>query len=276
MLQAQANVILKSGWFLVTIYSEQLLNLKLKMNCKNCGELVQGRYCSHCGQNAKVGKISVSNLLHEFSSSIFQVDRGFFYTLKALFERPGASIKEYLNGKRKKHFKPIAYVLTLSTFYFLISQMTGQNTWMEDLISGFSSGASNTGNEADIPPVLNWFSKNFAYTTLLLLPVFSLASYISFSGLGRNYLEHIVINSYVTGQQAIFYSLFGILKTFINIEIFELLPVLTAFSYTIWVFWRFFKEGNRIINILRSILTYILYLIFSIGILIVFMGISEI
>lgn len=246
------------------------------MNCKNCGETVQGQYCSHCGQNSNVDKITLPSLLHELSESVFQINRGFLYTVKELLKRPGNSIEEYLSGRRKRYYKPIAYVLTLSTLYFLVTQITGQNTWMDDLISGFSRGAYDAGKETEVPSVLIWFAKNFAFTTLLLLPVFSLASYLSFSGLGRNYLEHFVINSYVTGQQAIFYAVFALINTFADSYMLELIPVLVAFSYAIWVFWQFFKEGKRMVNILRSILTYILYLAFSLIMLIFVLGISEI
>ena len=78
------------------------------MNCKNCGNIVEGEYCNHCGQRSNVGRITLSSLLNELTESIFQIDRGFFYTLTQLFARPGKSIREYLNGKRRKHFKPIA------------------------------------------------------------------------------------------------------------------------------------------------------------------------
>lgn len=246
------------------------------MNCKNCGETVQDQYCGHCGQNSNVDQITLSSLLHELSESVFQINRGFLYTVKELLKRPGNSIDEYLNGRRKRYYKPIAYVLTLSTLYFLVTQITGQNTWMDDLVSGFSKGAYEAGNGTEIPPVLNWFAKNFAFTTLLLLPVFSLASFLSFRGWGRNYLEHFVINSYITGQQAIFYALVALINTFVSSEMMESFPFLIAFSYAGWVFWQFFKEGNRVVNLLRSILTYVLYLIFSLVLLLVVMGISEI
>ena len=246
------------------------------MNCKNCGEKVQGKYCSHCGQSSHIDKLTLSNLLNELAESVFQINRGFFYTLKELFSRPGDRIKEYLGGRRKKYFKPISYVLLLSTIYFLITQITGQNTWMDDLISGFSIGAQESGKGTEVPPALIWFSKNFAYTTLLLLPVFSLASYLSFRDLGRNYLEHFVVNSYITGQQAVFYSLFAIMKVFTDSRTIEMLSVLIAFLFTLWVFWQFFEAGNRILNILRSVLTYILYLIFRLWVLFMIMGISEI
>jgi hypothetical protein len=193
-----------------------------------------------------------------------------------LSKRPGNSIKEYLDGRRKIYFKPVAYVLALSTIYFLISQLTDQNTWLSDFLSGWASGTSDTGKETEIPFILTWISNNFAYATLLLLPVFSFASYLSFLGLGRNYFEHFIINSYATGQQAIIYSLFILMRTFIDSEFVEIFPAFIAFSYAVWVFWQVFNEGNRILNILRSILSYILYFIFSTGLLLLAMGISEI
>lgn len=243
------------------------------MNCKNCGHIVEGEYCNHCGQKTNVGRITFSSLLNELTESIFQIDRGFFYTLMQLFESPGKSIKEYLNGKRRRHFKPIAYLITFSTIFFIISKMIGQNTWMDDLITGFAKGGSN---KEEIPEVLNWIAKNYAYATLMLIPVFSFASFISFWGTGKNYIEHLVINSYVTGQQAILYSIFTILKKFIGGEIFDLLPVVIAVSYAIIVFWQIFEKGNRMKILLRSLLTYVLYLILSFGILIVIFGITEI
>ncbi len=253
-----------------------MFNIDKKMNCKNCGKIVEEKFCSYCGQNSKVGKINLSNFLNEISESIFQINRGLFYTLKELFVRPGHSVKEFLNGKRKNHFKPVAYVLTFSTLYFLISRLVGENTWMTDLILGLSKGANDSENGIEIPSFLTWLSENFAYATLLLLPIFSFASYLGFLGFGRNYLEHIVLNSYATGQQAIFYSIFILLKIFIDSKYLEMIPFLISISYAFWVFWQFFIKGNRIINILRSILTYVLYLIFSFGLLFILFAIQKI
>ncbi|MEZ5044572.1 MAG: DUF3667 domain-containing protein [Saprospiraceae bacterium] len=245
------------------------------MNCKNCGYRIDGKFCSHCGQNAKVDRINFSNFLNEVTESVFQINKGFFYTLRELFVRPGSSLKEFLNGQRKNHFKPIAYVLTLSTLYFLIAQITNQNTWMDDLISGWINGATGHPQVVQAPIILIWFSKNYAYLSLLLLPIFSLASYLSFIKSDTNYLEHIVINSYITGQQAVFYSMFAIVKMVIESDVIEVFSLFVAISYTYWVFWQFFSKGNRMINILCTIMTYILYLLFSIGLLFALMGINE-
>lgn len=243
------------------------------MNCKNCGHSIDGKYCSHCGQSSKVDRINLPNFLNEITEGVFQINKGFFYTIRELFLRPGDSLKEFLSGKRKRHFKPIAYVLTLSTLYFLIAQITDQNTWMDDLISGWINGATGHPQVAQAPTILIWLSNNYAYLSLLLLPIFSLASYLSFLKSGTNYLEHIVINSYVTGHQAIFYSLFAIVRTVTESDVIEVISLLVAVSYACWVFWQFFSEGNRTINILCSIMTYILYLLFSIGLLFALMAV---
>lgn len=245
------------------------------MNCKNCGHIVDGKFCSNCGQNSKVGRINLPAILNEFSESIFHINKGFFYTLRELCTRPGKSIREFLHGKRKNHFKPIAYVLTLSTLYFLITQVTNQNTWAEDIMTGWMNGATEQNAGAGIPKIATWFAKNYAYTALMLLPLFSLASYLSFFKFGKNYFEHFVINSYITGQQAILYALFAIVETVAKSDAVEAFSLLGVIPYTFWVFWQFFSEGNRTMNILRSIMTYILYLIFSLGLLLVLMGLKE-
>jgi hypothetical protein len=245
------------------------------MNCKNCGEVVSSNFCGNCGQSASVSKITLPKLLNQLSESIFLFNNGLLYTLKELFVRPGISIQDFLNGKRKRHFKPIAYVLFFSTVYFLASKITGQNTLIDDMITGFSNGANASDGKLQLPTYVSWLANNYAYTTLLLIPIFSFASYISFSRFDPNYLEHIVLNCYITGQQAILYSLFSLIIIVIDHPVAESIPLLIAVTYNFWVFAQFFKEGNRKVNILRSILTYVLFLIFGFISFLLLMGVHE-
>ena len=234
------------------------------MNCKNCGHFVEGNYCSNCGQSANVGRFNLSDFLNDFSESIFQINRGLLFTVKELFVRPGLSIREFLDGKRQSHFKPMGYVLTFSALYFLISRIVGGNTWANDLLFGFANAASDSEGDMKMVSLLTFLADNFSYATLLALPIFSLASYISFRKFDTNYLEHVILNSYIAGQQAILYSVFLLLTGYANSDFLESISVLTSVLYTFWVFWQFFSTGNRIVNILRSALTYALYLAFGV------------
>lgn len=233
------------------------------MHCKNCGNIFEGKFCNQCGQNSRVDKLTLRSFLEELSDSIFQVNHGLFFTIKVLFTRPGHSIREFLNGQRKEYFKPIAFALTLSTIYFLVSQLSDSPTLLDDFLSGYSDGGEERDFTTEKSPIISWLSNNYAYTTLLLIPIFSLASYISFLGLKKNYLEHIVINSFITGQQAIFYSFFMIIGVLTEKEDFTVLAaVLISTLFNFWAFIQFYQTEKKVLVILRVMLTYILFYFF--------------
>jgi len=149
----------------------------------------------------------------------------------------------------------------------LISDLYGKHTWMGDFLMGFKSYAKASEQQTAIYTSIAWLANNFAYTNLLLLPLFSLASYLAFWSQGRNYFEHIVINSFLTGHQAFIYIGFTLLRTVIDADILELLSICIAVSYNFWAYWQLFERGDRRLNVLRSVLTYLLYLLFCGGLL---------
>jgi hypothetical protein len=230
------------------------------ITCKNCGTQFAGNYCPNCAQSAGVSRIKFRSFFSEFMHSIFQLDRGFFYTLQQLVIRPAQVILEFLEGKRRSYFKPITYVFLLSTIYFLTSRLINHNIWINDFIEGFL--LYDDGSKEDLPLLVDWFVNNFSYANLLLLPVFSLASFISFTGHHRNFAEHVVVNAFITGQQVIFYLVFSLLSLTSESDFFEFMPVILSITYAFWVYWRVFSEGKRIWNLLRTVSTYLLYLIF--------------
>ena len=227
------------------------------MNCKNCEQIADGKFCANCGQKTSVERINFANFLKELSSSVFQINKGLFYTLKELFVRPGDSIRDYLSGKRKYHFKPIAYAFTLSTIYFLLSKSLEGQTYLDDALGGFLN------YDSEIPSnqlaTIKWLSKHFAYIMLTCLPFYAFATFIAFWGSGFNYLEHIILNAYIIGQQAIFYAISSILLPITNNHDFLVFIIpLISVGYAIAVFWQFFSKQSRLGIIFRSILTYLL------------------
>lgn len=94
------------------------------MECKNCGKEFSGNFCPHCGQSATIEKINLPNFIEEFSSTVFQVNRGLPFTIKELFVRPGHAIRDFIEGKRKKYFKPILLTLSYCQLYIIYCQNT--------------------------------------------------------------------------------------------------------------------------------------------------------
>ncbi len=236
------------------------------MNCKNCGNAIVDKYCSSCGQSAKVDKLNLQSFLSELADNVFQINKGLFFTIKELTLRPGHTIRFFLEGKRKNHFKPIAYVFLLSTIYILISNFFESTTLIEDFFAGASEKVKEEGSIKNFP-IVEWLSKNYTYTTLILLPFFSLASFISFLGLKRNYLEHIVLNSYITGHQAILYSFSVLVEHYFEHNGINVLTAfLTSVLFNFWTFIQFYNNEKKLLVIVRLLLTYLIFMIiFSIA-----------
>lgn len=233
------------------------------MLCKNCGKNYEGNFCSHCGQKAGTTRIDARYVRNEIPNSIFQLDRGFLFTVKELFIRPGHSIRAFLQGKRKPHYKPFAYLIITFTLYSLAAYLMERGTYIDDLLFGFKGRMADNGQRTDLP-ILDWISKNQIYVTLLVLPFFSLASYLSFLRSGYNYFEHLVLNLYLTGQQMIIYLILGLI--FFKDNAFIGVPILVGFLYSFWVYYQFFDRKRPFARIGLMALT---YLLFAVGILLI-------
>ena len=246
---------------------EPISTEKPAANCLNCGAATAGNFCSRCGQSTSVSRITFRSIADDFSDSLWKINKGLPFTIAALFKRPGQTIRNFIEGKRKPYFKPIAYAITLCTFYFLVAKLLDKPTWIDDLLAGFMAGADD--DKVQAPPILIWFSKNYAYGILLLLPVYALGTFIAFKRAKLNYLEHVVLNAYVIGQQALFYSLLPAFSWWHNNDAFTWVTHGLSVLYAFWVHWQFFNKSNRWVNVLATLFAYFLFMFFSIGLLLI-------
>ena len=92
-------------------------------NCLNCGEVLTGQHCSHCGQRAKVQVISLWGLIKDFLGDFFDWDSRVWRTLRPLAFRPGLLTQEYLRGRRAHYTPPFRMYLILSVVFFLIASI---------------------------------------------------------------------------------------------------------------------------------------------------------
>lgn len=233
------------------------------MICKNCQHNFEGKFCNNCGQSASVQKINFTHLLYEIPHGIFQINRGIFFTIKELFIRPGITVREYLEGKRKQHFKPLAFVFLMCTIYAFLAYFTDHSTFIRDAVTGFMEGGKSSDKNKSYT-ILIWLADHFAYATLLLLPFFSLASYIFFFKSKYNYVEHLVLNMFLTGQQVLIYVLFSCLHFFFHgIDDFvQGISFFASILLTFRMFFQFFATKNAFLKITLTLLTYVFYLIF--------------
>ena len=98
-------------------------------DCLNCGTIVQGRYCQHCGQENVVPKETFWHMVTHFLYDITHFDSSFFLTLKDLVFKPGFLSKEYMLGRRKRYLHPIKmYVFTSAVFFLFFFSIFSPET----------------------------------------------------------------------------------------------------------------------------------------------------
>ena len=229
--------------------------------CKNCTHHFEGNFCNFCGQPSHTHEINLHYIVHEIQHGIFHVDKGFFFNIKQLFTRPGNAVREYIEGKRISYFKPFAFLLIISTIYAFLSHALNDNPVLENWLMGLKDGSRSKSFVA-----LEWLITHYAYTSLLIIPITALASYLAFIKSGYNYFQHLILNVFVSGQTTVFYIVYSFITYLINKNndsyALDIIEISIGVSLTFWTYFQFFNNIKTIPKILLTTLSYILSTLF--------------
>lgn len=231
--------------------------------CKNCGHSFDGNYCNLCGQSSHTHKLNFHFVWHDIQHGIFHVDKGILFSIYQLFTRPGHTIREFIEGKRVKHFKPLSMVVILATIYGILSHYFHIETAGPVTLN---TGADPSTEELSFyNNVTNWVGAHYALTTLLTLPFFAFGSFIAFRKQGYNFIEHLVLNAFLSAQRLTFHiAVFPLLYAFSGTpasstlnNVLRLIDLLL----TLWVCSQFFTRLSKTKAILLTLLAYLMYMI---------------
>ena len=228
----------------------------MQITCKNCNKTYTGHFCTNCGQPAATHKLNFHFIWHDIQHAFFHFDKGVLFTAKELFTRPGNSIREFIEGKRVKHFKPISLVIILATLYGVLRHLFHFSVLDKKAVSEIQGVEYESLNE--------WISHHYYWIILLSIPMFSLASYVVFRKQGYNFIEHIVLNAYMASQRLIFrIVIFPLTKYFTeseNNKLFVDILMLMDIVLIFWTYITFFNNLSKIKAFLYSIYSYVLFL----------------
>lgn len=191
-------------------------------NCVNCQTPLQGSICHQCGQKQLAGRWETKDLLRQFIEHFSNIEKGFLFTAKSLFLRPGILIKDYWKGKTVNSYNPFRYMLIWTTVNLLINFWLG----IDDLIQAdlqpqivedeFGTKAVTAADQK--------FDTWLNALVLLMLPIFTWLTSKLFKKSEKNYAEHLILNSFLLGQ----HSLISSFTQFV----FYLIPSLFPFYFT--------------------------------------------
>jgi hypothetical protein len=156
--------------------------------CLNCGTFITDNFCSKCGQKKEAGRLTWHLLVKEILD-FFSIERGFVYTSYRLLIRPHKVIEEYLEGKRKRNFKPIPLYLIWVGIHLLTYQSITDFMHYENLRT---TGYLLQGGETQA-----FIVKNSQLFGLLQLPVLSFFVWLVVSRPKLNFIETLVAIIYV-------------------------------------------------------------------------------
>ncbi|MCT3948124.1 DUF3667 domain-containing protein [Elizabethkingia anophelis] len=222
-------------------------------NCLNCNEELVGKYCNNCSQPASTHRFSLSHVFkHDFVHGIFHFDKGFFFTIKELFTRPGHSIREYVQGKRVKHFNYFATVLLLLTIIYFVKK------WAK-----IESSDLFDTNVKGLLKVQKDYSK---ITVFLNIPIIAFISFLLFQRSKQNYTENLVLNMYLLCGLTVISLILPICMIFTDnkefLFIVNYFVTALVFLYIIIFYYQYFSVFNykKYDLIIRIILISILYI----------------
>lgn len=218
-------------------------------DCPNCHQLISDNFCSHCGQK-KYKRIDRKYVLDEVQYMVLHTNKGFLYSLKSTIRNPGKTAKEFIEGNRVNHYKPLLLAFVLSgVSSFLSYKMIGMNDIFREY---YSRQHLNSPMMNDLMAVVASYNSAIM---LLLVPFFAVFTKLAFRKWGHNYYEHIIMNCYILS----FYTVISILLFYPIIYLFRhdstiFMRISSASMFSIFFILVWFYKGFYTEKTLKSII----------------------
>lgn len=237
------------------------------MNCKNCEVALDGKFCANCGQKANVSRLTFVHVMHEFFHAFTHADKGVLLLAKKMIRYPGTVAREYVEGKRKRYFNPLSFIVITSAINAYICLKTGYYAAMSH-----DSGPSSGGRKMPetMKEVFEFSDHNGKLLSLIVaVPLLAFFSWVFFRMLRLKaakytFPETFVLNSFIVGESniiriLIFIPFFLLFPAYVNLNLwtFEFLLLI----YLIVAYKQFFGQ-HILLTIVKSVLTMVLFIIF--------------
>jgi hypothetical protein len=111
--------------------------------CRNCGTVLQGPFCHHCGQPDRNFMRFFPVLMREFLEEFMDLDSRFMRTMKPLMFKPGRLTRDYLEGRRFRYTPPLRLYLFASIAFFLLAATLSANAVRIGVNADGASGEPN-------------------------------------------------------------------------------------------------------------------------------------
>jgi hypothetical protein len=209
--------------------------------CKNCGHTVEGNYCSHCRQDVHTGRLTWKEIARQIRNATVDVDRGFFFTAREMFVRPGVTLRNYLEGKRVNYSNPFFFVLLTAGFASLLFMTFDVSLPVQSI---------NLERIERVNPLVA--QKYFVLVGIFFVTMLSVSDGLLYRKSTLNAAELLVVNAFQAGQVLVITLLFFPVLLVqdrlidpgdITAGVRTLLKAIT-FGYLVWTRWQLFSPSG--------------------------------
>lgn len=110
--------------------------------CKSCGNAVSGLYCTACGEKVLTPEDhTLKHYLGALLNAFTFADSKLWNTLKAVVLRPGELSAAYMDGRRVKYMRPVAFFFLANFIYFAVPMFETFNTTLESQLANQNHSA---------------------------------------------------------------------------------------------------------------------------------------
>lgn len=201
--------------------------------------------------NPDLKRIDRHYITHEIGH-LLHLDRGFFFTIKELFLRPGKTIRSFVFQDRKKLVKPILFLIFCSVIFSVIVHLLHAEVSLFNI-----DRIAPLQNKIRSEEIGGWINNNLGYSQLLMGIFIAPWLKIFFKKKGYNIYEIVILLSYIFGEALLILISFVLVANLFDSNITASIGVVAYFIYLTWGIGQFFGE-RKIINYVKSALSYII------------------
>lgn len=162
-------------------------------DCLNCGAPIGGlNFCGACGQRTDIHpQLTMRDIGRDLVHAITHADHSIFALVRALLFRPGHVARDFIAGRRKRHFGPFAFLLITVGLASAVILLCGVE-WF----SPFEHGSPD-----------DLLQRHVNLVILLQAPMLAGCSALLFLRDRLSFADHLVLAAYTTGFHALFLAL---------------------------------------------------------------------
>ncbi|MEO9966436.1 MAG: DUF3667 domain-containing protein [Reichenbachiella sp.] len=241
-------------------------------SCIQCGKPADENYCSFCGQNQNIQRLTLKSFFNDFFSRVYGLDGAFPRTVLGLAINPARVAKEYIEGIRGKYVGPVGYYFLIFAIFLLVVQFSDYT--LDDYLPKTEEYADSLMENNNPDRVLQVKELAFRvkqkvfnsiqYVAVLIVPLFAMWCGIWFRKSKYNFIENAVFAFFIHAQ-AIIINILGFVF-FANTGL-KSNTVITALSviYYVWSISHFYVGKIQFKAIIKGVLAHVFaYLCFLI------------